>query len=221
MSYTNSKEAMEQSIKKGYRLIEVDFNYTTDNKLICVHNWTDAFYTLKQTPDYESFMRLKIQGKYTPISAEDIINYMKKYKDLYIVIDSKHEDLSAVVATLLEIAKEPEIMNRFIVQLYQPGEKAKIEAVYDFPSDNYLFTCYKYSTDPTLIFPLCYEENINVVTISTEALDEEALSLFMNKNIYIYEHTVNRPDKAQNRLNKGVWGLYTDFIAEDTLVFRK
>lgn len=221
LSYTNSKEAMELSLKNGYRLIEVDFNYTTDNRLVCVHNWTDAFFTLKETPDYKTFMQLKIQGKYTPISAENVIEYMKKYKDLYIVIDSKHDDLSTVVSTLLEIAKKPEIMNRFIVQLYKPGEKANIENVYDFPDDNYLFTCYKFSTDPTQILPLIYDENINVVTIKTEVLDEETLEFFMNKNIYVYEHTVNRPDKAQARLDKGVWGLYTDFIEEGTLKFRK
>ena len=221
LSYTNSKDAMTQSLKKGYRLIEVDFNYTTDNKLVCVHNWSDAFYSLKEAPDFETFMNIRIQGKYTPACAEDIINYMKKHKDLFIVIDSKDDNLSAVIQTLYDIAKESEIMDRFIVQLYQPGEKANIEQIYDFPEENYLFTCYKFSTDPMKIIPVCYDENINVVTIKTEALSEEALAFFMSKNIYVYEHTVNRPDKAQNRINLGVWGLYTDFITKDSLVFRK
>ena len=222
LSYTNSVEAMEKTLSEGKMAVEVDFNYTTDNRLVCVHNWSDAFYTLESAPSLKEFKALKIQGKYTPMTAEDVIEYMKDYPDLHIIIDTKHDSLNDVISTLSSITKnDADIMNRFIVQLYQPGEKEVIDQNYDFPDKNYLFTCYKYSTDYNVIFDLCTKENINVVTVSKGKFSAEALELFRANNIYVYEHTINRPEQAQIRLDAGVYGIYTDFISEDSLNFRR
>ena len=37
--YTNSEEAIEDSINRGFKYIEIDFQLSSDNKLIGVHDW--------------------------------------------------------------------------------------------------------------------------------------------------------------------------------------
>lgn len=46
-TYTNSKEAIENSYNKGVRLFEVDVKLTSDNKLVCVHGWSKKDYEVK------------------------------------------------------------------------------------------------------------------------------------------------------------------------------
>lgn len=220
LSYTNSKEAMEKTLAEGKRIIEVDFNYTSDHYLVCVHNWDDAFFNLESQPDKARFSALKIQGKYSAMGIEDVITYMRQYDDLNIVIDAKPDNLPLVISTIKgRSGYDEDIMDRLIVQLYQPGQKAAVSRVYDFPEENYLFTCYKYSTDYEVILQLCRDEDINVVTVSTGKFPDEAMKIFADENIYVYEHTINRPDKAQSRLDNGVWGIYTDFLNESDLDF--
>ena len=40
---SNSLEAVEHSYDNGYRVLEIDFCWTEDNHLVCVHDW-DAYY---------------------------------------------------------------------------------------------------------------------------------------------------------------------------------
>lgn len=40
-SYTNSREAVEQSYAAGHRVIELDFALTSDEYLVCTHDWAD------------------------------------------------------------------------------------------------------------------------------------------------------------------------------------
>ena len=64
---------------------------------------------------------------------------------------------------------------------------------------------------------ICYDENITVVTVPYGVWDEEIRQLFISKGFALYEHTVNRPDFANDSLSKGVQGLYTDFLEPDDL----
>ncbi|MGE7795268.1 glycerophosphodiester phosphodiesterase family protein [Lysinibacillus fusiformis] len=95
--YTNSFEAFEQNYKKGYRVFEVDFLLTSDNRLIARHDWSyDRALLFKQNPphnlgtpwDYESVMNQKIYDAYSPVDVALVIEIMEKHPDVYIVTDS-------------------------------------------------------------------------------------------------------------------------------------
>ena len=49
-AYTNSKEAIENSYKKGMKLFEVDIKLTSDEKLVCVHGWSKKDYEERFSP---------------------------------------------------------------------------------------------------------------------------------------------------------------------------
>lgn len=218
LDYTNSKEALESSLSNGNRHIEIDFLYTSDEKLVCMHFW-DEEYGSETAPTLQEFISSKIYGKYTPMTASDLIQYMEEYPDLYIIIDTKSSDHTQVISDLVQLSSyNTDITDRFIIQLYDGGIKKNILQLYPFSDQNFLFTAYKFKPRfSNKIMNICYNENIYIVTIPYGSWDQETIDLFRSKNIIIYEHTINRPDQANEELRKGVHGLYTDFLSPEDL----
>ena len=211
LDYTNSKEALLNTIENGIKVIEIDFNYTTDGNLVCYHYYNNITPEAREL-SLEEFLNVKIQGKYTPMIFQDVVQIMKDNPDIYISVDTKHIKLEEIVQEIVNNCKDKSVLNRFIIQCYFPGDKTKISKIYNFPKENYLYTPYKYIEDPYKVLQICYNENINVVTVKNGIWSQEILELFKNKNIYVYVYSVNRPDKVQEAFENGVHGIYTDFL---------
>ena len=212
LTYTNSQEALENTINNGGKVIEIDFDYTSDGYLVCYHKPKDISRYMKKEFTLEEFLSIKVKGKYTPMRIEEVIDIMEQNTEVYISVDTKHDDITEVVQDIVDACKNKEILNRFIIQCFYPGEKEKVSKIYDFPKDNYIFAAYKYSKNPFKVLKVCYEENYNVVAIKNGNWDEDILKLFDSKNIYVYLHTINNPEIKAEVLCKGTYGIYTDFI---------
>lgn len=213
LDYTNSKEAVENTLNNGINIIEIDFEISSDGELICYHEISDVFFPVQNSYSLQEFKEQKIQGEYTPLSGSDIFEYMRKNPDLYIVVDTKHEDYLEVIKKIADEANG-DLLSRFIIQCYNPGDKEKVSNIYNFPDENYLFTAYKYSDDYNKLLKVCMDEKIRVLVVPVlpQLYDETVMELFTSKNIKVYFHTVNRPDVANFLISKGAHGIYTDFI---------
>lgn len=90
-SYTNSLEAVEKTLEAhpGKCFIEMDFQRTSDGALVCAHLWEDSFLDCKRAPSLEEFLSWKVQGKYTPLTAEHLLEIMAENPDMYLVPDIK------------------------------------------------------------------------------------------------------------------------------------
>ncbi len=92
-TYTNSKEALLQSLDRGYKFIELDFSMTSDGQLVCAHG---ASVFNKKTngnkdsinimPDLLSFKQKRIDGKYSPMTAEELVEIMNQ-RDFVLLVD--------------------------------------------------------------------------------------------------------------------------------------
>ena len=218
IDYTNSREALLSCLSENAHFIEVDFSFTSDGRLVCMHDWDNSSFD-NEIPNYHDFMSSLIYGKYTPLSAEDIISYMSENPELYIIIDTK-DSLPEVMNNVVSLTSDASVLNRLIIQIYYPGEKEKISNIYQFPDDNYLLTLYKLPgliLSAEQILGICYKENINVITAPYSYFSEDDINLINSKNFVIYEHTINRPDIAKAQLAKGIHGLYTDFLYIDDI----
>lgn len=213
LTYTNSKESIENSINNGARIIEVDFNYTSDGHIVCYHMPSDA-YVNATAFTLDEFLHLKIQGEYTPLTFNNIIEYMKTNPELYISIDTKHDNLVELIKDMKMLCHDEDVLNRFIIQCFYPGEKEKISKIYAFPEENYMFTPYKYSNSIYDALSVCYKEGFKVVAAPVGAYSEQDLKLIASKNIYVYLHTVNRIDVRDELLRQGAHGIYSDLIFE-------
>lgn len=205
-------------MESGNYFVEIDFMYTSDGELICMHEWENQWNS-ETVPALQEFKAGKVYGKYTTMTAAELIEYMENYPELHIIIDTKEGDQVEVVKTLVELSSHnTDITERFIIQLYADGVKSEIQKIYPFQDSNYLFTAYKYGARfPNKIMKICYDENIAVVTVPYDVWDDATKQLFVEKGFILYEHTVNRPDFAGKSLEQGVHGFYTDFLKSEDL----
>lgn len=112
--YTNSREAVEASIKSGSRFIEIDFIKTSDGHYIAGHDWELVNKMTGHSGDsplsLAEFRASKIYGKYTPMDAHDVAELLEKYPDWILVVD-KARDVEA-------IAQAFPFKKRVILQVY-------------------------------------------------------------------------------------------------------
>lgn len=217
-SYTNSREALEKTLADGNYFIEIDLRYTSDHHLVCAHSWTDV-YPEEYEPTLEEFLSSKVQGKFTPMTAEDLIGYMRENPQMHLITDVKsHDRLAEMITELVQIAGEdPDILSRFIIQLYTGREKPEIQAIYPFDDSQFLFTLYEWGAFQHEVIAICNEENINVITVESIYIASEDVALMRDLGFTVYTHTVNRVDLARRDFARGVSGIYTDLLQPSDL----
>lgn len=217
-SYTNSVEAVEKTLSEGNYFIEIDLRYTSDNYLVCTHDWTDAYLEDYQ-PTLEEFLASKIQGKYSPLTAEHLIQFMKEYPQMHLITDIKNDgDICPVISDLVALAEEDaSILDRFIIQLYTGREKASVQEIYPFDDTQFLFTIYNWGHWQLEVAQICNEENISVITVPYGEMPDEDAALMRELGFTVYEHTVNRADEARRSLERGISGFYTDALSPSDL----
>lgn len=227
--YTNSFEALEYSYEKGQRVLEADFLFTSDDVLVLRHYWKDDLGQENfdgSAPTLEEFKNTPIYSAYTPVTAEDLAEYMSSHKDLYLVTDVKHKmkstALEAAIKEFVKIAREtdPSILERVIVQIYCEEDYAKMEKIYPFES--YIFTLYKlpkeYKDNYGKIAEFCKKAGISVVTMPAKWIkDKSDIEELTENDIMVYVHTVNEQEEAAKMLGYGVNGIYSDYLYESDL----
>lgn len=217
-TYTNSREAIENRLEQGNMLLEIDFLFTSDGHLVCLHEWQNL-QGLPGPCTLERFLSLKIYQRYTTITAAELIEYMRLYPDMYLIVDTKEDDCSAVVAELLRLCEyDTAVADRFVIQLYDRGIRAQMQALYPFEDSNFLFTTYKFGTEKiSEIVALCREENITVITVPYGAWDKATVQMMNEAGFILFEHTLNYTTMTDNAMGRGVYGFYTDSLQEADL----
>lgn len=213
VDYSNSREAMDQTLEAGNKVIEVDFMFTGDGRLVCVHDW--KLLGFSEIPSYSEFMSAPVYGRYTPLDAEAIVEYMMENPDIRIVLDTKEEQLQDVVAYIVGLCNgDTSVIDRLIVQVYAAGQKAEVQEVYEFPDTNFAFSPYKVPYTTNEMLNVCYDENIYVVIWPSK---NDNYGSFVSHGLIVYIYTVNRLDQWDNYTADGVTGVYTDFLTEDVI----
>lgn len=91
--YTNSRESLDSALAKGYRFIELDFQFTSDSVLVAAHSWEEfnlwtGFAACgNKAPTCGEFTERRIHGRYTPLTAKDVHAFFMQHEDLYLVTD--------------------------------------------------------------------------------------------------------------------------------------
>ena len=222
--YTNSKEAFISNYKKGARVFEVDLVETLDGHIVARHDWNNKLYeTLNQdyAPEeenkpltYEQFKSLKIHNKYTPIDFEDILDLMSKYKDIYIVTDTKSgypEDAKRVFDKMIKMINEKDssLIERLVPQIYSQAMYPAIKELYDF--NNVLYTLYMDLSEDEQVLNFVLENNIAGVVMSEGRYSKDLIKSLNDNNVKSYIHTINDPKVANNYIKSGIFGIYTDY----------
>lgn len=228
---TNSKEAFLNSWGHGIRVLEADFSMTSDGTLVVRHDFDqDSYYTLEQkvigSTDMNSsrYQNEKINFRYTPLTAAQLIQMMTEYDDVYIVTDTKSTDIPTIkrqFQAFVDYAKNvehPEVLERLVIQIYNPEMYEAVKEIHPFK--NWIYTLYQtQNPDYDQIGEYCVANGIDVVTINQEIVEPANISKLTQRGIKVYAHTVNRVLDLQKMLNAGCYGIYTDYIKPQDLSF--
>lgn len=223
-AYTNSKEALEKSYKRGLRVMEADFSMTSDNKLVLFHSFSAGDLSnlgmpvawAKKPPTEKEFLEKKILNKYTTMNFEALANYMKAHKDMYLVVDLKINEIKEVEKAYKEIVKisnkvDKSILNRIIPQIYYEQMYKPIMNIYDFKS--MIYTTYRLEElEVNKVVDFSYEHGIKIVAADKFNYSNELTTKLVDRGISLYMFTYNDEDQVNSLRNSYVGGFYTDFL---------
>lgn len=230
-TYTNSYEAFIENYQKGHRVFEADLILTEDGHLVARHDWRVEMAEIleQEIPEnrlgmpwtLEEFQNTRIlDEKYTPITFEDIAKLMSRYKDMYIVTDTKDKEqdmitqqFQAIIDTADRI--DPSILERIIPQIYNQEMYGYVQEVWPFPE--VIYSLYMSLDTNDQVIDFAKKNGIKIIAMPTERAQHEFVTHLKENGILSYVHTVNEFTQIEAYKAIGVHGFYTDFITTDTL----
>lgn len=225
--YNNTEEAIINSIKNGFKFIEVDMLLTSDNKLVCSHGWDKNTYKAtgidyKGVPTYNEFMSWKIQDKHNTIDASTIIDYMKQYPDLLVEIDLKKYGsgkTKRMINQLVKLADNDErILDRILMQFTSEDAYFAIEEIYSFKYYQYFTYKIKITDGLENVIRFCKDNEITSIAVNHTVLTDDIIDRIKDEGFYLLAFTIDDKELAEEFLEKGVDTICTNFIVAEQLV---
>lgn len=205
--------------------MEADFTYTSDGVLVVRHDFDvdGSYYRLEIEPDgplvmdSQAYRDKKAIFELTPITAVDLLGLMAEYTDVILITDTKETDEATVKRQFQELKDiagnigAPEVLDRIVPQIYNEEMLGWIRKIHPFRQ--WIYTLYL-TPDPDYaeIAAFCKENGVDTVTIKQADISKQVTDTFHKQQIKVYTHTVNRYKQAQELLDAGVDGIYTDSI---------
>ncbi len=206
---TNTKDALDQSYAKGFRLFELDIIETSDGKLVAAHDWkmwarfTDYAGTLP--PSLAEFKKHKIYGDYTTMDVTDINDWFAAHPDATLVTDKVNDPIAFANAFVDK--------NRLIMELFSPMavEEAAKNGINTMMSQEPLMAIVGDKLNYLAV------NNVKYVAVSRRIISSQTKLLLQlrNQGIKVYVYNVNfdaGKDETYVQENEIglVYGMYAD-----------
>lgn len=220
-TYLNSIDGFYQTYAKGYRVFEMDLLLTKDNILVGKHQWgwklSDPTTKKGDPVSYQKFKGTKIYGKYTPTSLLDMFYVMDRYKDFYLMTDSKNDEIAdvkkdfTILVQTAKNAKKEYLLDRMIIQIYNQQMFQTIKQIYPFK--HFVYTTYK-QRDAAFykMVKFCKTNGIEAICSPQNDINDYRMEILQKEGIYAYTHSVNSSYLAKEYMKLGIYGVYSDFL---------
>jgi len=212
LSYTDSIDALKHNAQK-YDLFELDFVFTVDGHLVCMHDWNESAIrtfgrALTPPPTLAEFEHLVAANPlYKNCTAASLKQWLSENPAKKIVTDIKGDNL----AGLGYIANNfPDFQNRFIPQIYTPDEYAAAQAL---GFKDIIWTLYQYRARNAEVMRQVQTMDLFAVTMNEKRARKGLACTLAKQGISSYVHTINDATKAQALFRRGVSGVYTDTLS--------
>ena len=152
------------------------------------------------------------------MSFEDLVKYMEKYNDIYVMIDigkKSYEDTKKIYTEILNTTKDKNILNRMITGGHTTDMIKAVKEVYEFKLINLYWSGDKLEKSINTqekFAKYCLNNNITSLSMAKAEYSKELIQYFKNKNLIIYVFTENDIVKAKEMLSMGVDIVGTDFL---------
>ena len=209
---SNSLEALDFSYQRGYRTMEMDFFWTTDGQLVCIHDW-DAYYAHslgKEALTLQEFEFVNGSYGFTSMTIDTLAQWMTQHGDVVIVTDIKE---NCVEGAKLIAEWYPQWRDRFYIQIYNTQD---YEAVSALGFQNIILTVYKMTwaekADANALVAFANSHPLAGITFPIDLVDliPGYLETLVASGTPVFVHTVNDAATQQMLFDAGAAGVYTD-----------
>lgn len=206
-TYSNTREALEDSYAKGYRYFEVDVERTTDGRLVLSHGWSEN--ACKKTgmeyqPEFakmtwELFMKQNIKGMHV-MDAADLRDFMKEHPDTYFEIDFHRSKCKAKAKALVAaFADDMELLDRLLIQAGNRETFEDIDSVYHFKN-------YQVILRPEWVgkweenIDFAFEKGIAAIAIRKAILEEDYIKVLRAAGFHVMIYTFHERNAQAERM---------------------
>jgi glycerophosphoryl diester phosphodiesterase len=212
-NYSNSLEALNWNYANGFRTFEIDFSWTSDNQLVCLHDWGKRFkkvfgFKIKQPLSLGGFEDvLKTTQGIHPCTLDTLELWVKNHSDVKIITDVKYHNIKAIKKILLT---HPHLAKHFIPQFYQPEE---YQVLKDLGFKQFIWILYQFEGKLSSVIHHVKDMGLLAVSMcASQAKKKFAKQLIVNgETIFVY--TINKQKTLEELVKKyHVSGIYTDFL---------
>lgn len=213
--YSNSYEAFERAVDRGYRFVEFDFVFTADSVLVAAHSWEkfneiSGFSHLRDTALVLSeFLSRRIYSKYTPLTAADVQELFLLNDSLYLVVDKISD--AEVLGNCFPHIKERVIVEAFSYNDYVSLlDKGFYRVMYSCMAQDVVSSLLKH----LVLHRLFSGHRIEWLALHTSVLEKisfkiiDALSDYKAALFTVNDTVADIPKSFRNR----VYMIYTDSI---------
>jgi hypothetical protein len=213
-TYTNSYDAVENSIASGFKFIELDILKTSDNYLIAAHDWKglkneckNLSFTSDNAITLKEFENCNLE--FRKLSHKDISRFFDqqgefKKNELYLVTDQ---------------INDYKILNKYFLEHHRL--LVEINSIKDFLFARFNNISIKVFNFTNARRNIIYVKifNIKFINIHTAYIDQykDFLIDYLKSGNVVFAYTSNDVDFVKKNLNKTVSAFYTDFIDLKTL----
>jgi len=213
-TYTNSYDALNLNIKNGFLYFEIDFSFTKDNKLVCIHDWEGSFkrsfgFETKERPSLETFEFLsRNASRFNKCTLDGLADWMKEHPSAILITDIKENNIEAlqIIATSI-----PDAKRRVIPQVHQPME---FDPVKKIGFESIIWTLYKFrGTNNHVVNWVAKFSGPFAITMPEKMARTDLPARLKNKNIPTYVHTINDKESMKIYIDKyDLTEIYTDTL---------
>jgi glycerophosphoryl diester phosphodiesterase len=213
--YTNSKEAVELSISRGFKLVELDLIETEDGHLIGGHDWMSfkKYNFIEPISDdplkLKSLETFKILKKYTVLNEKNISTFFSKYSDFNLVTDKTNN---------FALLNKLENKDRIYVEVF--GLKNYIKAIF-YNIKHPIYSMGKGGDGGVIQYIKIFLLNPKYVVANIYALkhQESLFNWIHSRGIKIFVYTSNDPDFINWAVTKFDATVYTDCVNVKNSIF--
>lgn len=207
---TNSLEALEESYKNGFKLIEMDFEWTSDGEIVAIHDWGPMVERLfmidEKVLSLDEFKNSEVFMDLTLLELDEVIEWFVDKEDLYLVTDTKGDN-KKLLTYILENHKKS--MNKIVPQVYSFEE---YEIAKELGFNNIILTLYRSNYTDEEIVEFAKENELFAVTMPKDRGYSSLPKKLKNIGVFTYVHTINELYVFEELHENGVSGIYTDFF---------
>ena len=216
-TYTNAIDAMENSYNHGIRLMEMDFDWSIDNKLVGMHSWdgfvTKFFNVPSKAYTYDEYENFKMINGWQQSTLQKLNDWFANHPDAYLITDIKGNNVEG-----LRILKEryPKLAEKTIPQIYQLSE---YEQVKELGYDNIILTLYIIRSTDDEIVEFAKNNELFAVTMPVFKAQTNLPQRLKELGVYVYSHTINSLEQGEALEKFGVSGFYSDLPWNDNIIY--